>query len=260
MKDQHIARLEAKLEKLVENTCTHIFGKTVRSQEIALQIARAMEDFATKDPTNESRPIAPDRYAIHLHPTSHDQLLKNQPGLSQDLSDFLVQLANNAGYRLVSKPRIELMADEGVEVGKVRVLAAHSRKRNSTTAVMQRVELNDDQSAPQNAQLLLQGKHAVTLREDVINIGRSRDNHIVIDDNAVSRYHLQLRLRFGRYTLFDAQSESGTFVNEVQLTEHVLRSGDVIRIGNTALVYMEDIQPNDGSTQTSEPVNSGLQT
>ena len=76
----------------------------------------------------------------------------------------------------------------------------------------------------------------------------------VVDDRAVSRYHLQLRLRFGRYTLFDIQSQGGTLVNEVKIKEHNLQTGDVIQIGNTRLVYMEDRPISDGQTQTNDPV------
>lgn len=255
MKDQHVARLEAQLERFVESTFTSLFGKKVRAQEIAMQLARAMEDSAEPDMEGEARPLAPDYYAIHLHPSVRSQFAEKQPELPQNLSDFMVELASNAGYRLNSRPVIELIPNGELNVGSVVVRARQSRKKTSTTAVMQRVDLKTDQPAPLNPQLLLHGKQPILLQSEIINIGRSRDNQIVIDDKAVSRYHLQLRLRFGRYTLFDAQSQTGTFVNDVRIKEHNLQTGDVIRIGNTRLVYMEDHSANDGYTQTSDPVN-----
>lgn len=254
MKDQHITRLEAQLERFVESAFSHLFGKKVRAQEIALQLARAMEDSAEPDSEGETRLVAPDYYAIHLYPAIRQQLIENQPGLTQNLSDFMIELASNAGYRLNSRPVIEFVPNTELNAGSVVVKARHSGKKTSTTAVMQRVDLKTEQPAPLNPQLLVHGKQPIALQTEIINIGRSRDNHIVLDDKSVSRYHVQLRLRFGRYTLFDAQSQTGTFVNDVKIKEHNLQTGDVIRIGNTRLVYMEDHMHNDGYTQTNEPV------
>lgn len=254
MNEQHIARLEAQLERLVEGTFARLFGKQIRTQDIALQLARAMEQSAVSDPRHESRAIAPDHYAIMMPSVMRQQLLQNQPALPHLLSDHLVELATLAGYRLNTHPVVEIIAHDELEMGTVTVIANHGKKKHSTTSVMQRVDVESVPHAPLNPQLLIQGKPAIPLETGVINIGRSRDNHIVVDDRAVSRYHLQLRLRFGRYTLFDIQSQGGTLVNEVKIKEHNLQTGDVIQIGNTRLVYMEDRPISDGQTQTNDPV------
>ena len=254
MNEQHIARLEAQLERLVESTFAHLFGKRIRAQDIALQLARAMEQRALSDPRIDVRALAPDHYAILMPSVMRQQLLQNQPALAQLLSEHLVELAMNAGYRLNTHPIVEIVANDELKMGAVTVIADHSKKKHSTTAVMQRVDIDSAPSAPLNPQLLIQGKPAIPLETDVINIGRSRDNHIVIDDRTVSRYHLQLRLRFGRYTLFDTQSQGGTLVNNVKIKEHNLQTGDVIQIGNTRLVYMEDRPASDGQTQINDPV------
>ncbi len=256
MNEQHIARLEAQLERLVESTFAHLFGKRIRAQDIALQLARAMEQTALSDPRNEVRAIAPDHYTILMPSVMRQQLLQNQPALAQLLSEHLVELAMNAGYRLNAHPVVEIIANDELKMGAVTVVASHGKKKHSTTAVMQRVDIDSVPSAPINPQLLIQGKPAIPLETDVINIGRSRDNHIVIDDRSVSRYHLQLRLRFGRYALFDTQSQSGTLVNNVKIKEHNLQTGDVIQIGNTRLVYMEDRPTSDGQTQINDTVES----
>lgn len=254
MNDQHIARLEAQLERLVESTFASLFGKRVRAQDIALQLARAMEDAAISDSQHEVRPVAPDHYTIMMTSVMRRDLLHNQPDLAQRLSEHLIELAMNAGYRLNMRPEVELLANDEIRMGTVTVVANHQKKKTSTTAIMKRVDIDNAHESPHNPQLLLQGRPAIQLGSDIINIGRSRDNQIVIDDRAVSRYHLQLRLRFGRYTLFDTQSQGGTMVNNVRVKEHVLQTGDVIQIGSTRLVYMEDHPTSDGQTQTNNPV------
>ncbi len=72
------------------------------------------------------------------------------------------------------------------------------------------------------------------LNQDLITLGREITNDIVINDQQVSRRHVQFirgedNLTF---TLKDLGSSNGTFVNEEQLTgERALRHGDVIRLG-----------------------------
>ncbi len=256
MKEQHIARLESQLERLVEGAFTHLFGKKIRAQDIAMELARAMEDGAQRGTQSDSRLFAPDHYVIYLHPSVQAQLLQRQPALAQYLSEHLLELATNSGYRLNNTPTVDIQADSTVSNGTFTVRASHHGKKTSTTAVLQRVSYKPTHETPRNAQLILQGKHAIPLQGELFTVGRSRDNHIVIDDRAVSRYHLQIRLRFGRYTLFDSQSNSGTYVNDVKIAEHNLQNGDVIRIGNSQLIYLEDHPAGDSETGHTEAVDS----
>jgi hypothetical protein len=253
MNEQHIARLEAQLERLVEGAFSQLFGKKLRAQDIAMQLARAMEEGAQIQDYGDLRPVAPDHYTIYLSSSLRTQLIQRQPLLPQQLSEHLVELASNAGYRLMSIPSVDILANDELTAGLVVVKARHVQKRHSTTALMQRVDTPSSQDMPLNPQLLLHGQVAVPLTREVINVGRSRDNHIVIDDAAVSRHHLQLRLRFGRYMLFDTQSHGGTSVNDVLVKEHMLQTGDVIRIGTTSLVYMEDHALTDTQTGVRAP-------
>lgn len=249
MNDQHIARLEAQLERLVEGAFTQLFGKTIRPHDIALQLARAMEDgIESARMGDDPRPFAPDQYTIHVNPQVADQITQRQPSLTQILSDHMVELAASAGYRLSSHPLIRIVSDPAMTAGRIAVKARHLRSQRESTALMKRVVTPAVHESPRNPQLLVNGERGISLDQAIINVGRGRDNHIVLDDPTISRHHLQLRLRFGRYTLFDAQSAGGTFVNDVQIKEHRLQSGDVIRIGNTRLIYMEDDSFTDSQT------------
>jgi hypothetical protein len=255
MKEQHIARLEAQLERLVEGAFSHLFGKRIRAQDIALQLARSMQDGALPGSQSDPRPFAPDHYIIFLNPAVRLQLLQREPALAQYLSDHMVELITSSGYRLNNAPTVEIQANHELDEGTFTVRANHDSKKNSTTAVLQRVDYKPQYDTPQNPQLVMNGSRAIALKGELITIGRSHDNHIVIDDRAVSRYHLQLRLRFGRYMLFDSHSQSGTMVNDVRISEHALQSGDVICIGHTQMIYMEDRPANDMETGVNAPVD-----
>ena len=255
MHDPNLSRLEASLERLIEGAFAQMFSKTVRAQDIALQLARALEMNA--DPANggDPRPLAPDEYVIYLHPQEHERLLAREPALADLLGMHLVAMAVDGGYRLNTDPIIVFEPDPLLNAGNIAIRAGHQRHDGGSTAVMERVELpvSPPDDRPRNAQLIVNGELTFTLRDAIINLGRSRENHIVLDDPYISRHHAQMRLRFGRYTLFDAESQSGTFVNDIRVREHPLQSGDVIRLGKVRIVYLEDDPSHESQTHVQLP-------
>jgi pSer/pThr/pTyr-binding forkhead associated (FHA) protein len=93
---------------------------------------------------------------------------------------------------------------------------------------------------PENARLVLDDGREITLARPVVNIGRRIDNHVVLDDTRVSRRHAQLRLRQGRYVLFDLGSSRGTTVNGQKVEECMLQKGDRVSFGGVEAVYLDD--------------------
>lgn len=80
---------------------------------------------------------------------------------------------------------------------------------------------------------------------NVITVGRSSENNIVINDAKVSKTHLQLvQNDNGVCSVVDLNSTNGTFVNGQKITGEVrLQPYDVIRIGDTTLPWQEYIKP-----------------
>lgn len=247
MNEEKLARFEANIERLVESAFANFFGKKVHAQDIALQLARSMEDSVKPGSYEDPRPLAPDYYAIQLNPQIYNYLAQSQPTLQQSLSQHLVMLATQIGYRLANVPIVQLFPQTALDRAQLIVSATHTDRPENSTAGLQRVEIPARQDNPViNAQLLVNSEKAIRLDEPIVNIGRAHDNDIILDDPFVSRHHLQLRRRFGSFTLFDVHSQGGTFVNGVRVKEHRLQSGDVIQVGRTSIVYMED-------TPTDEP-------
>ena len=72
------------------------------------------------------------------------------------------------------------------------------------------------------------------------SIGKGEQCDIVLDDARVSRHHAQLRIRHGRYVLYDTGSSGGTTVNDRPVTEVVLSAGDVIALAGAQIIFGED--------------------
>lgn len=257
MNEKHLAQLEATLEELVEGAFANLFRKRVTAHDIAMKLVRSMENSLRYSSDGDSRPFAPDNYAIYLHPTVQQQITANRPNLSQTLAEHLIDLVSKSGYRLSNTPFVQLLGDAKLDSSDVEVAASYSQSAEGGTQAMQVIPIEANTPKPKNPQLIINGERRIELKEPILNIGRSDDNHIVLDDATCSRHHIQLRLRFGVYTLFDVNSRSGTYVNNVRVTEHRLQTGDVIMIGSTRLVYMteDEHSSRDSTTQTLNPVD-----
>jgi pSer/pThr/pTyr-binding forkhead associated (FHA) protein len=78
---------------------------------------------------------------------------------------------------------------------------------------------------------------SLKLLEGDYTIGRARENSFVLKDIAASREHLRVRVQGNTCIAIDQGSGNGTKVNGARISEHVLKDGDKIEIGNSVLVY-----------------------
>jgi VWFA-related protein len=70
------------------------------------------------------------------------------------------------------------------------------------------------------------------------NIGRGRDNQIVIDEPTVSRHHAWIKAEGEDFMVFDVGSANGTFVNDERVTDpRLLQNGDVVRFGEARFIF-----------------------
>ena len=95
--------------------------------------------------------------------------------------------------------------------------------------------------APASLQLRRGQAHPqqIDLRQTVTTIGRGRDNHVTVEDSLVSRRHCQIRRQGGEFMLEDLGSTNGTFLNGQQVTRKRIHSNDVVRVGQTELVFLQ---------------------
>lgn len=102
-----------------------------------------------------------------------------------------------------------------------------------------RKEDKDLAEVSKNAFLVEANTRIYLLNRLVINIGRRLENHVVIDDLRVSRYHAQIRSVQGRFIIFDLSSTGGTFVNGKRVEQSVIYPGDTISLAGVELVFKQ---------------------
>ena len=75
-----------------------------------------------------------------------------------------------------------------------------------------------------------------------VTVGRVENNDLVVDDASVSRFHawFQLDERSGQWTLTDAESKNGTWVDGARLEARqrlTLRDGAQLKFGDVEMIF-----------------------
>ena len=78
------------------------------------------------------------------------------------------------------------------------------------------------------------------LVEGANRIGRGPESSIRLKDPVASTLHACISYDDGAFELYDMGSQNGTFVNDnpKRITRQEIRSGDVIRVGDTSLKFV----------------------
>ncbi len=77
-----------------------------------------------------------------------------------------------------------------------------------------------------------------TVSEKGVSVGRSKMADIKLEDGSLSRLHCSFSIQDGQAYVQDLNSSNGTSLNGVELDDkpHLLRMGDVVTVGDTALL------------------------
>lgn len=76
------------------------------------------------------------------------------------------------------------------------------------------------------------------LASEALSLGRGSENVVVLENDSVSRRHARIERRQGGFSIMDLDSTNGTYVNDTLVTEHALKPGDQIKIGDTILKFL----------------------
>ena len=252
-----LRNLESKLGGLVEGAFSRAFKSSVEPVELARKLAREMEESKM---ASVSRTYVPNHYRVFLSPEDREQFASYEGALRKELSDYLLEHARAESLALTSRPVVELMTDERLQLGEFGIQAqllsppedeqpaaapdeAPSQGDFGHTMVYSpdraaRV-LDADRPRRQSARravLAGDGRRTV-LDADPFTIGRSRECDLLIDDPNVSRRHAELRGDGESWRIVDLGSTNGVKVNRRRVDEAVLRSGDRITVGVTDLDF-----------------------
>jgi hypothetical protein len=232
------------MEDLLEGSLAQLMRTPVQPAEIAKRLERAME---LGQRASVGKVLVPTRYTVLLHPEDFAALAPARGALEREMARFIVERVQERGFSLITRPRIRLRAEPELRQRRVRVEA----------------ELSDDEEEEETSDLEWTPPYAtpiagavlpsaglrfrdvaghiclVPLDQPQTNLGRARDNDVILDDPHISRYHARIILRYGQFIVQDLGSSYGTMVNGHPVEECVLRPGDRLVLGGMELYYEE---------------------
>ncbi|HEY9087169.1 MAG TPA: FHA domain-containing protein [Anaerolineaceae bacterium] len=234
----NLAQIETQLQEFIE----HKLFFPRRTNNLSRQLVEALQSGLAAGPNGVA--TAPSNYLLALNSRTLPWWQAHPDALDR-LAEELEHAARDFGLSFLNPPVIRLVVDDSVPANSLRVTAAAPASSGSTAAIAAQPEAPSPaaDSLPEGAFLIVNGTDTFPLRQQVVNIGRRLDNHIIINDARVSRGHAQLRAVRGRYILFDLSSSGGTFVNGLRISQHMLKPGDVISLAGVPIIYSEETTP-----------------
>ena len=115
-----LAAIERFFERLFERPSARLFRTRLQPVQLQRRIERAME---AERLSSADRTLAPNRFAVHLHPTDLEAFGDMTGSLASELADGALVFARTRHYTLVDRPRVDLLADTTVERADIRVIA-----------------------------------------------------------------------------------------------------------------------------------------
>ena len=221
----------AYLDRIVQR-----FSEVLRSQASLLQ--------------SGSETVFPAEFALIVHPTTLTQWNQDQR-LLEGLTRIFRLVIDELGMKVGKAPSLTLMSDPNIED-----LQGRPLKSPSVAETQDMKEKDEDERAPlKPAFLIVGGTKVYTIQAAVTNIGRRSDNHLIVDDPRISRYHAQVRYVRGRFIIFDLNSTGGTYVNGQRVNQSVLYPGDVISLSGLPIIFGQDSPPPGMSKGDTAPLN-----
>lgn len=242
----------------------------VQPVEIAKEIVRAMEGMRQ---VSVEAVYVPNHFRVRLHPVDHQWLVPVQRTVRRDCIAHAERTARRRGLSFAGPVDLELIADEAVPRGEVRVEAAYREEpRDSGTPVSEdgatrrvaRVENREHEPVngpgeqaktrlfPGLKQELLDATASLVVVGDrteerglllvpgrAYTVGRGEENDLRLNDARVSRRHARLVFEGGSWWIEDLQTTNGTLKNGVALRRERLQDGDELAMGLTVLRFEE---------------------
>ncbi len=228
-----LRQLENHLESWVEHGLARWLRPLPTLEDVKVAARRALDHTAPQATTWH--------YTVRVHPRAAQALLAAHPTLLADLSADLVATARQLGLTLTALPTVHLQADQAVPPHRVVVTVTPAVTLGHTQTAPAAPVPAPAMPASRRAYLMLPNQTEIwPLVAPLVHLGRHPDNDLPLDHPLVSRHHAQLRLRHGRYVLYDLNSRLGSWVNGQRVREWVLHPGDVIRLGEVSLIYGEE--------------------
>lgn len=242
-----LSRFEQFVEGIVEGSFARLMQSRLQPVEIAKRLARVVEN---EQVISAGKTFVPNDYKVFLSPEDYGIFESSRASWEQELAEYIAGIAREQGLALFGHPVVTLSANRDVAQRQMRI-ETHLLDRPLSMPAAEAAEISHTQPidtaalrqavASLPASLIISSGslagESFAIDKPAVLIGRAMDNDLVLEDHLVSRYHAEIRVRGGRFTLRDLKSTNGTSVNGQEITECALNDGDELSVANVMMVF-----------------------
>ncbi|SDF40313.1 FhaA domain-containing protein [Sporolituus thermophilus] len=250
-----MAKLLHALEAFFTNYIEGFFNKGkdtgLQPVELAKKLVKEMENQRSVGVANI---YVPNHYTVFLTPPDYERIAPYGQTIADEIAAYLAKQANQRGYVMPGRPKVEFIPDEKLQQGQFRFASRFTVVSPSENIVEKMGDLSETKvykklsplevackSVPLTGMITVVEGLDVGLKADVgvnrVNIGRREGNELPLTDMNTSRLHAYIVYEEGAHVIYDARSLNGTYVNGHRITRKKLRSGDRIKVGNSLILY-----------------------
>jgi Protein of unknown function (DUF3662)/FHA domain len=271
-------RFERRLEGLVGGAFARVFKGQVEPVEIGTALQREATD--RKNVMVNGEIMCPNRYRVTLSPSDYERLVPWENQLTNALAELVQDHLDENRWTTIGDIEVFLARDDELHTGVFGVASrmessAPPRRRPHDSLSMPAPNMAPGPGYPEPYRQgppptpyyapppmqqqpgppagpppgIVPGRAALVvdstgqrfdLRQGSNVIGRGSDSDLQLLDQGVSRRHLDVQYDGQRATIYDLGSTNGTTVNGHEVGSHMLRHGDVVRLGHTRMVFQQE--------------------
>lgn len=226
-------------EKGLERAVNGVFAKTFRSglQPVELTSALRRELDTKAAIVTRERILAPNRFTLRMSAADYKHMQSIGPTLTDELIEYVQQHATKQGYQFAGGISVEMVPDQGLSEGILRIESEAVKSKVEWTPVLD-----------------VGGKRYPIVKSRTV-IGRGSEADITVDDTGISRKHIEIRWDGSHAQVQDLGSTNGSKLNGAPLGTSILEPDSVISVGRTRIVFRVLPQASNSDRPTDRTVD-----
>jgi hypothetical protein len=261
-----LKHIEKRMESLVEGVFGRAFRRQIHPVEIAKGLTKQMDEGRM---VSISRTYAPNDFTVHLSKEDTESIQAYQASLKDELIQYASTHAENKNYHLMTPPRMRFETEETLRFGEFGVTAKltggdgpREKGAPQDTSGQTRIFRTDESTGGG----MDQGTAAISadearrhgLAREIVEVvlgdekhqlegygpwtvGRSQENHIVVNDPNVSRKHARISRADNGFVVEDLGSTNGTLLDGAPIDRERIEGGDELTFGQTTARFIRRI-------------------
>ncbi|QYH34857.1 DUF3662 and FHA domain-containing protein [Salinibacterium sp. M195] len=229
---------ERGLERAVNGAFAKTFKSGLQPVEITSALRRELDTQAAV--VSRDRILVPNSFTVRLSQTDYQRMVGLGSTLISELTELVQRHATAQHYSFSGGISISLSADPALSQGMIEVDSVSVKGTVAWTPVL---EINGT-------------RHPLVHSRTII--GRGSEADITVDDNGISRKHVEVLWDGTRAEVNDLNSTNGSKLNGSPVSRAPLAPESVIDVGRTRIVFRVLAQSADGDQSSDHHNDRGF--